>query len=49
MTIVQIDEKHTEEPIEKKEKKFSSIGNSEMGDLFDGIDADLRIGILLGC
>lgn len=48
MTIVRIEQKHTEEPAEKKEKKCSSSGSSEIGDLFDGTDADLRIAIVLG-
>jgi hypothetical protein len=48
MTIVQIDEKHTEEAVEKEEKKLNFVDRCDTRELFDGIDADLRLGILLG-
>lgn len=47
MTFVTIDEKHTEETLEKKEKKLNFSGNGEIRDLFDGIDGDLRITMIL--
>ena len=48
MTFVAIDEKHTEEALEKKEKKLNFNGNGEMMGAFDGIDSDLRLNIILG-
>ena len=47
MTFVSIDEKHTEEAPEKKEKKLNLSGAWEIRDLFDGIDGDLRISLIL--
>lgn len=47
MTFAAIDEKHTEETLEKKEKKLILSGNWEIRDLFDGIDSDLRITMIL--
>ena len=47
MTFAAIDEKHTEETLEKKEKKLTFSGNWEIRDLFDGIDSDLRITMIL--
>ena len=47
MTFAAIDEKHTEETLEKKEKKLTFSGNWEIRDLFDGIDSDLRITLIL--
>ncbi|HEX7504870.1 MAG TPA: hypothetical protein VF336_06355 [Syntrophales bacterium] len=48
MTFVAATEKHTEEDSEKKEKKPDFIGNREIQGIFDGIDSDLRLNILLG-
>ena len=47
MTFAAIDEKHTEDILEKKEKKLAFSGNGEIRDLFDGIDSDLRITLIL--
>jgi hypothetical protein len=47
MTFAAIDEQHTEGTFEKKEKKISFSGNWEIRDLFDGIDSDLRLEIIL--
>lgn len=47
MTFVSIDEKHTEEDLEKKEKKLNLSGAWEIRDLFDGIDGDLRLSLIL--
>jgi len=47
MTFAAIDAKHTEETLEKKEKKLTFSGNWEIRDLFDGIDSDLRITLIL--
>ena len=47
MTFVSIDEKHTEEALEKKEKKLNLSGAWEIRDLFDGIDGDLRLSLIL--
>jgi hypothetical protein len=47
MTFVAIDEKHTEGMPEKKEKKINFSGNWEIRDLFDGIDSDLRLDMIL--
>lgn len=47
MTFAAIDEKHTEDVLEKKEKKLTFSGNWEIRDLFDGIDSDLRITLIL--
>ena len=47
MTFAAIEEKHTEETVEKKEKKPNFSGGWEIRDLFDGIDSDLRITLIL--
>ncbi|HSD95135.1 MAG TPA: hypothetical protein VLA94_06880 [Syntrophales bacterium] len=47
MTFVAIDTKHTEGTPEKKEKKINLSGNWEIRDLFDGIDSDLRLDMIL--
>ena len=47
MTFVAIEEKHTEGTPEKKEKKINFSGNWEIMDLFDGIDSDLRLDMIL--
>lgn len=47
MTFVAIDTKHTEGTPEKKEKKINFSGNWEIRDLFDGIDSDLRLDMIL--
>jgi hypothetical protein len=47
MTLAAIDGKHTEETLEKKEKKLNFSGSWEIRDLFDGIDSDLRITMIL--
>lgn len=47
MTFAAIDEKHTEDTLEKKEKKLTLSGNWEIRDFFDGIDSDLRITMIL--
>mgnify|MGYP001035798483 FL=1 len=47
MTFAAIDEKHTEGTPEKKEKKINFSGNREIRDLFDGIDSDLRLDMIL--
>ena len=47
MTFVAIDEKHTEETLEKKDKKLHFGVSGEIRDLFDGIDSDLRITMIL--
>ena len=47
MTFVAIDEKHTEEAPEKKEKKLQFSSCWDVSALFDGIDNDLRLGIIL--
>jgi hypothetical protein len=47
MTFVAIDEKHTEGTPEKKEKKINFSGNWEIMDLFDGIESDLRLDMIL--
>ena len=47
MTFAAIGEKHTEETLEKKEKKLTFSGTWEIRDLFDGIDSDLRITMIL--
>jgi hypothetical protein len=47
MTFAAIDEKHTEDTLEKKEKKLTLSGNWEIRDFFDGIDSDLRITLIL--
>ena len=47
MTFAAIDGKHTEETLEKKDKKLIFSGSWEIRDLFDGIDSDLRITMIL--
>ncbi|HNQ00646.1 MAG TPA: hypothetical protein PLQ15_02745 [Syntrophales bacterium] len=47
MTFGSIEEKHTEEAFEKKEKKLNLSGAWEIRDLFDGIDGDLRLSLIL--
>ena len=47
MTFAAIAEKHTEEAPEKKEKKLPLNGCWDVSALFDGIDNDLRLGIIL--
>jgi hypothetical protein len=47
MTFVAVTEKHTEEDSEKKEKKPNFSGNWETNGLFDGIDSDLRLNMIL--
>jgi len=47
MTFAAIGEKHTEGTLEKKEKKLNFSGNWEIRDLFDGIDSDLRLEMIL--
>jgi hypothetical protein len=47
MTCAAIDGKHTEDTLQRKEKKVSLSGNWEIRDLFDGIDGDLRITMIL--
>ena len=47
MTFAAIDGKHTEDTLQRKEKKVSLSGNWEIRDLFDGIDGDLRITMIL--
>jgi len=47
VTFAAIDEKHTEEALEKKEKKLVFSGSWEIRDFFDGIDSDLRITMIL--
>jgi hypothetical protein len=47
MAFAAIIEKHTEEDSEKKEKKPSFSGNWEIQGIFDGIDSDLRLDMIL--
>ncbi len=47
MTFVAIIEKHTEEDSEKKEKKPNFNASWEMQGIFDGIDSDLRLDMIL--
>jgi hypothetical protein len=47
MTFAAIIEKHTEEDSEKKEKKPNFNGNWEIQGIFDGIDSELRLNMIL--